>query len=75
LTLTETLSRAIDRGEHQDHARPLRPIEQLAEAEHDRALILVEDLDRAEQIEREDDDDDQNRRNQHKASIQTVTSA
>ena len=43
---------AIDRREHEDDAGPLRLRQQLAEPEDDAALVLGQDLDRAEQIER-----------------------
>ena len=37
----------IDGREHEDHARPFRLRQQLAEAEDDAALVFREDLDRA----------------------------
>ena len=43
---------AIDRREDEDDARALRLRQQLAEPEDDAALVLVQDLDRAEQVER-----------------------
>ncbi len=45
----------VDRREDQDDAGPLRLRQQLAEAEDDAALVLVQDLDRAEQVEHDDD--------------------
>ena len=43
---------AVDRREHEDDAGPLRLRQQLAEPEDDGALVLVQDLDRTEQVER-----------------------
>src|SRR5204863_5972364 len=60
---------AIDGREYEDYTRALRTVEELAQAEHDRALVLVQNLDRAEQVERDDDGDDQCRRHKHTASF------
>ncbi len=53
------LHHAIDRREHQDHAGPLRLRQQLAEAEDHAALVLRQDLDRADDVDDQDEHDDQ----------------
>src|ERR1051326_659469 len=50
---------AIDRREHQEDARPLRLRKQTPESEDDAALVFGKDLDRAQQINGEDDDRDE----------------
>ena len=49
---------AVDRREDQDDAGPLRLGKQAAEAEDYAALVLGQDLDRAEDVENNDDNDD-----------------
>ena len=59
---------AIDRPEDEDHARPLRLREQLAEAEDHAAFVLRKDLDRCNQVEGDDDAEDERWRNGNHAN-------
>ena len=53
---------AVERSEHQNHARPFGRTQQTSEAEDDAALIFSQDLDGTQQVDDNDDDTNGNHR-------------
>ena len=66
------LDHAIDRREDENDAGALRLRQQLAEAEDDAALVFGQDLDRADEVEHDDERDDEQRARYSMAEPQSL---